>query len=205
MTGWGTTPRLQEHDQDKHIGAGWKEAVRCRCMKRRSLANRQKAELHLIADQGPELVQVDDGLEVLVLPDVEVPHAHLQPGDTFLGCELSEVGNMLCLQSNISHQGNGTHLPEVPRMVLVHHDSVVVLATRISTAARMLPVLADAPMPRTNVPPLLPVLPQSCKQQSAGCQALLSTVQRHRHAGSLKSLHLQLHLLHNSNLWLAQL
>jgi hypothetical protein len=32
---------------------------------------------HLVAEQGPELIQVDDGLEVLVLPDVEVPHADL--------------------------------------------------------------------------------------------------------------------------------
>ena len=28
--------------------------------------------------KGPELVQVDNGLKVVVLPDVEVPHTHLQ-------------------------------------------------------------------------------------------------------------------------------
>ena len=31
-----------------------------------------------MSNQGPELVQVDDGLEVLVLSDVEMPHSHLQ-------------------------------------------------------------------------------------------------------------------------------
>ena len=30
-----------------------------------------------MADQRPELVQIDDGLVVLVLSDVEVPHSHL--------------------------------------------------------------------------------------------------------------------------------
>jgi len=34
--------------------------------------------LYLVADKGPELVQVDDWLEVLVLPDVEMPHSNLQ-------------------------------------------------------------------------------------------------------------------------------
>ena len=29
-------------------------------------------------EKGPELVQVDDGLEVVVLSDVEMPHTHLQ-------------------------------------------------------------------------------------------------------------------------------
>lgn len=47
-------------------------------------------------------------------------------------------------------------------MVLVHHDAVVVLATGVSATARMLPVLADATMAGTHVPPLLPVLLQVC-------------------------------------------
>ncbi len=34
-----------------------------------------------MSNKGPELVQVDDGLEVLVLPDVEMPHSHLQARD----------------------------------------------------------------------------------------------------------------------------
>ncbi len=36
---------------------------------------------YLMSNKGPELVQVDDGLEVLVLPDVEMPHSHLQARD----------------------------------------------------------------------------------------------------------------------------
>ena len=31
-----------------------------------------------MAYEGPELVQIDDGLVVVVLPDVEMPHSNLQ-------------------------------------------------------------------------------------------------------------------------------
>jgi hypothetical protein len=30
-----------------------------------------------MADEGPELIQIDDGLVVLVLPNVEMPHSNL--------------------------------------------------------------------------------------------------------------------------------
>ena len=55
-----------------------------------------------------------------------------------------------------------THLSEVPRMVLVHHDSVVMLTTSISASSWMLPVLADTAMSSTDVTTLLPVLPETC-------------------------------------------
>lgn len=54
------------------------------------------------------------------------------------------------------------HLAEVPGMVLVHHDAVVVLTTSVTATARMLPMLADAAMTGTDVAPLLPVLLQVC-------------------------------------------
>ena len=43
---------------------------------------------HLVADQRPQLVQVDDGLEILVLPDVKVPHTNLHQYSIL---ELSDV------------------------------------------------------------------------------------------------------------------
>ena len=47
-------------------------------------------------------------------------------------------------------------------MVLVHHNSVVMLSTGISTSSRMLPVLSDTSVSSTDVPTLLPILPQTC-------------------------------------------
>lgn len=51
-----------------------------------------------------------------------------------------------------------THLSEVTRMVLVEEDSVVVLATSVTTTTRVAPVLANATMAGRHVSPLLPVL-----------------------------------------------
>ena len=51
-------------------------------------------------------------------------------------------------------------------MVLVEQDSVVVLATGISATSWMLPVLPDTTVPRRDVSPLLPVLPQPCTHAS---------------------------------------
>ena len=59
------------------------------------------------------------------------------------------------------------HLSKVPRMVLVHHDSVVVLATSISTTSRMLPVLANTAMTSADMTTLLPVFPETCMAKSA--------------------------------------
>ncbi len=54
------------------------------------------------------------------------------------------------------------HLAEVARVVLVHHDAVVVLTTSVAAPARVLAVLADAAVPSADVPPLLAVLTQPC-------------------------------------------
>jgi len=52
-------------------------------------------------------------------------------------------------------------------MVLVEQDAVVVLPTRVTTTARMLAVLAHTTVAGTDVPALLPVLPQPCKKESS--------------------------------------
>ena len=59
----------------------------------------------------------------------------------------------------------GTHLAEVARVELVHHDPVVVLATSVTAAAGMLSVLAHATMAGTDVPALLTVLLESCMHE----------------------------------------
>jgi hypothetical protein len=51
-------------------------------------------------------------------------------------------------------------------VVLVKHDTVVVLATSVTAAAWVLPVLADAAMTSADMTALLAVLPQPCTQQS---------------------------------------
>ena len=53
------------------------------------------------------------------------------------------------------------HLAEVARVVLVEEDAVVVHATGVPAASRVLPVLADAAVPRGHVAALLPVLLQA--------------------------------------------
>jgi hypothetical protein len=217
---------------------------------------------HLVPDQRPELVQVDDGAEVVVLPDVEVPHAHLRrrsplrSGARAAGlraCASRAAGNPCNTaspgslhgpaseprapfwpkhthlpppgtlnrqaratprwqarrarpshpprqhsqqQAGSSHAPNpaqpaggplhcrrsaatlaspaktdqqpgrlcagAAHLAKVARVVLVHHDAVVVLATSVAAPARVLAVLADAAVPSADVPPLLAVLTQPC-------------------------------------------
>lgn len=54
------------------------------------------------------------------------------------------------------------HLAEVTRVVLVHHDAVVVHATGVTATSWVLPVLANTTMAGTDVAPLLPVLLQVC-------------------------------------------
>ncbi|KAF3783033.1 hypothetical protein EJ110_NYTH32983 [Nymphaea thermarum] len=51
-----------------------------------------------------------------------------------------------------------THLPEVPRVVLVEEDPVVVEATSITATTGVLPVLADTSVTGANMTSLLPVL-----------------------------------------------
>ena len=50
------------------------------------------------------------------------------------------------------------YLPEVTRVVLVHHNPVVVLATRVTATGRVLAVLANTTMTRGHVTALLAVL-----------------------------------------------
>jgi len=53
-------------------------------------------------------------------------------------------------------------------MVLVHHDAVVVLATSVTAARRMLAVLANAAMAGTDVTTLLAVLVELRGSKNAG-------------------------------------
>ena len=52
-------------------------------------------------------------------------------------------------------------LAEVARVVLVEEDAVVVHASGVTATSRVLPVLADAAVPRRHVTALLPVLLQA--------------------------------------------
>ena len=53
------------------------------------------------------------------------------------------------------------HLSEITRVILVEKDSVVVLATGITTATRVSSVFANATVTGANVASLLPVVVQS--------------------------------------------
>ena len=59
-------------------------------------------------------------------------------------------------------QFSSADLSKVPRMVLVHHNPVVVLSTSVTPTSRMFPVLSNTAMARADVTPLLPVLPETC-------------------------------------------
>eukprot|EP00178_Gracilaria_changii_P018848 TRINITY_DN5437_c0_g4_i1.p1 TRINITY_DN5437_c0_g4~~TRINITY_DN5437_c0_g4_i1.p1 ORF type:complete len:177 (+),score=30.54 TRINITY_DN5437_c0_g4_i1:545-1075(+) len=74
------------------------------------------------------------------------------------GPELVEVDDRAVLPVAQQVEAAHTHLSEVPRVELVEEDAVVVLATGVTAAAGMLPVLPDAPVARRDVPPLLAVL-----------------------------------------------
>jgi hypothetical protein len=57
-------------------------------------------------------------------------------------------------------------LAEETGMVLIHHDAVVMLATSVTAASRVLPVLANAAVAGTDVSALLAVLPKTCDHDS---------------------------------------
>ena len=61
-------------------------------------------------------------------------------------------------KASIRRVGCDTHLSEVTRVVLVHHNPVVVLATGVTTTGGMLAVLANTTMARGHVTALLAVL-----------------------------------------------
>lgn len=52
-------------------------------------------------------------------------------------------------------------------MVLVEHNPVVMLPSSITPTSRMLSVLSDTAMARTDVTTLFPVLPQACSQRDS--------------------------------------
>ena len=60
--------------------------------------------------------------------------------------------------ASLRRVGRDTHLSEVTRVVLVHHNPVVVLATGVTATGGMLAVLADTTMARGHVTALLAVL-----------------------------------------------
>merc|ERR1719446_1850684 len=57
-------------------------------------------------------------------------------------------------------------LPEVPWVVLVEVDAVLVLAAGVPAAAGMLPVLADAALAGRNLPAHVPILLQPRRHRS---------------------------------------
>jgi len=61
-----------------------------------------------------------------------------------------------------------THLSEVTRVVLVHHNPVVVLATGVTTTGGMLAVLANTTMARGHVTALLAVLVSLLRRNRVG-------------------------------------
>ena len=48
------------------------------------------------------------------------------------------ISKIICIYTETK-----SHLSEVPRMVFVHMDFVMVLTTSVTTTSRMLPVLSD--------------------------------------------------------------
>ncbi len=74
-----------------------------------------------------------------------------------------------------------SHLAEVAGVVLVPHDAVVVLATGVTAAARVLAVLADTAMARRHVAALLAVGLEACGGAS---RAAVAWRVRHGHSNS---------------------
>lgn len=127
----------------------------------------------LLGDLGDEFGLDDDGLVLrqdslseyfkeAKLGDVDQRHTVL--GGLVLGLlrykrpELVDVDDwaveLVAQLVEISH----ADLAEVPRMVLVKEDAVVVHTSGVSPTSRMLPVLTDTAVTSTHMPALLPVL-----------------------------------------------
>jgi hypothetical protein len=62
-------------------------------------------------------------------------------------------------------------------MVLVKHDTVVVLATSISATTWMLAVLANTTVASADVTTLLAVLPETCGRQQSSSSAHRGTAE----------------------------
>ena len=75
--------------------------------------------------------------------------------------------------SRHGHEPTGlcqTHLAKVSWVILVKEYSVMMLSSSISATSRMLSVLADTTVSRTDVPPLFPCLLKICAEQRASRQ-----------------------------------
>ena len=58
-----------------------------------------------------------------------------------------------------------TNLTEVTWMVFVHHNSMMVHTTSITTTSWMLSMLANTTMAGTHMPSLLPILSETCRNK----------------------------------------
>ncbi len=74
------------------------------------------------------------------------------------GPELLHVDGGAVAQVLLLVESSHANLTEVTRVVLIHQDSVVVLATGVTAATRMLSVLADTTVTTGDVTSLLSVL-----------------------------------------------
>jgi len=109
----------------------------------------------LLCDESPQAINVDRGAEIKVLLVVEVPHAHF--------AKITRVAVIQSIRITISKSDPGCRAlrdNEVGGLLFVEVDSVVVLASGITTTSRMLPVLSNTTMTGGNVSPLLPALLQ---------------------------------------------
>ncbi len=96
-------------------------------------------------------------------PEYDLHHSTLYRA---VACALTGVNlavkedstGMIHTRSEQHTKHTAPHLSEVPRVELVEEDTVVVLATGVTTPTGMLPVLPDSPVARRDVPPLLAVL-----------------------------------------------
>jgi hypothetical protein len=82
-----------------------------------------------VGDEGPDFVEVDRGSIMDVLLQVELSHTNL-----------SEVSWMAVLLNDL---------------LFIHHDSVVVLTSGVTSSSRMLSVLSDSTVSHTNVSSVL--------------------------------------------------
>ncbi len=122
---------------------------------------------YLRAHERPDLVDVHNGVEELIPRLVEVPHADLH-GRLSTVESLRRKIMIEPLRAGSNHPTTRApmrpHLAEVSRVVFVHQDAVVVLTTRVTPTAWVLPVLANASMSRGHVTALLAVLRQPCER-----------------------------------------
>ena len=101
---------------------------------------------HLLSNQSPKLIQVNNGAVILVLKQVIVPHADLH--------RINSIRDLIGDRNQDTH----SHLSEVSRVILVEENPMVMLASGITATTGMLAVLANATVTSTDVTALLTVL-----------------------------------------------